>query len=49
MLLITDYGSHGKLSAGPVQALCAKNIRGGGEKGSVSLRPRLRRCYRFLT
>ena len=48
MLLITDYGSHGKLSAGQVQALCAKNIRGGGgEKGSVSLRPRLRRCYRF--
>lgn len=36
MLLITDYGSHGKLSAGPVQALCAKNIR-GGEKKAPSL------------
>lgn len=46
MILITDYGSHGKLAASQAQALCAKNIRGGG-KGSVSLRPRLRRCYRF--
>lgn len=36
MLLITDYGSHGKLSAGPVQALCAKNIRGGRKRLRLS-------------
>ena len=50
MILITDYGRHCKLSASQAQALCPKNTRGGGgEKGSVSLRPRLRRFYRFLT
>lgn len=37
MILITDYGSHGKLAASQAQALCAKNTRGGGEKKVPSL------------
>lgn len=32
MILITDYGSHGKLAASQAQALCTKNTRGGEKK-----------------
>lgn len=37
MILITDYGSHGKLAASQAQALCAKNIRGGEKVPSLSV------------